>query len=105
MIVLSTIYNFALSTFLGCHHRRMTRPFTIENECYMVCLDCGRQRFYSTETMRLLGRRESRRLRAALAARPPLEATPRAFPKSLPAMQPESAGPRLVRKRGSRVAA
>jgi hypothetical protein len=105
MIVLSKIYNFILDTILGCHHRRMTRPFTIEDQCYMVCLDCGRQRFYSTETMRLLGRREARRLQAALAASPAAVPAPRAVPKPIPAAQPTYAGPRLVRKGRRNVAA
>ncbi len=105
MRVLSLIYNFALNTFLGCHHSRLTRPFTIEEQCYMVCLDCGRRRFYSTETMRPLGRRESRRLQALLAAQPAIERAPRAYPKPLPAAQPALGGPRLVRRRKSDVAA
>ncbi len=105
MSVLSTIYNFVVNIFLGCHHSRMTRPFTIEQQCYMVCLDCGWQRFYSTDTMRPLGRRESRRLRAALAARPAVERMPRATPKPIPVPQPVYAGPRLVRKGTPNIAA
>ncbi len=48
----------------GCHHNRQTRPFTIEAETYKVCLDCGRQIFYSTERMTPLTMREVRRMKA-----------------------------------------
>ena len=103
----SSIYQFALNTILGCHHRNVTRPFTIEDRCYMVCLDCGRQRFYSTETMRPLGRRETRRLQSLLERQPAVERAPRAYPKPLPEARPLHSGPALVpsRKAGPRVAA
>ena len=106
MRLLSLAQNFVVNTFLGCHHRNVTRPFTIEDRCYMVCLDCGRQRFYSTETMRPLGRRETRRLQAVLDTQPAIGHAPRAYPKPQPAARPIHAGPELVtsRKRNSRAA-
>lgn len=27
-----------------CRHRNMSRPITLGNRCYDVCLDCGRER-------------------------------------------------------------
>ncbi len=58
----------AISSVFGCPHDRMTRPFTIDRQSYMVCLECGTKVFYSTEQMRRLSRREVRRLTAANAA-------------------------------------
>lgn len=58
----------AISSVFGCPHDRMTRPFTIDWQSYMVCLECGKKVFYSTEQMRRLSRREVRRLSAANAA-------------------------------------
>lgn len=65
MRVLRSICDTAIDLCLGCRHDRLTRPFTIGAESYMVCLDCGRQLFYSLEDMRRLSRREVRQLRAA----------------------------------------
>ncbi len=61
MRVLRTAINFVSSAF-GCGHGRMSRPFTIDRQTYLVCLDCGRKVFYSTERMRCLSAREIRRL-------------------------------------------
>ncbi len=58
----------AISSVFGCTHDRMTRPFTIDRQSYMVCLECGKKVFYSTEQMRRLSRREVRHLAAANAA-------------------------------------
>ncbi len=65
MRVLRFLRDTAVDLCLGCRHNRLTRPFTIENESYMVCLDCGKQLFYSMEDMRRLSGRELRHLRAA----------------------------------------
>ncbi len=65
MRVLRFLCDTAIDLCLGCRHDRVTRPFTIEDESYMVCLDCGKQLFYSLETMRRLSSRELRRMRAA----------------------------------------
>lgn len=61
--VLAKIVNF----FFGCHHERLTRMFTLEQETYKVCLDCGSHIYYSLETLRPLSPRELRRMRAARA--------------------------------------
>jgi hypothetical protein len=67
MNIIRAILNFLYEVFLGCSHQRLTRPFTLQNETYMVCLDCGKQIYYSTETMRTLSAREVRRMHAANA--------------------------------------
>jgi hypothetical protein len=60
----SSVFGFVYEFFFGCRHNRQTRPFTIEAETYKVCLDCGRQIFYSTERMTPLSMREVRRMKA-----------------------------------------
>lgn len=67
MSVVRGILNFLYEVFLGCSHRRLTRPFTLENETYMVCLDCGKQIYYSMDSMHTLSAREVRRMHAANA--------------------------------------
>ncbi len=54
----------AFSSVFGCSHDRLSRPFTIQRQSYMVCLECGQKVFYSMEEMRRLSRREVRRLHA-----------------------------------------
>ena len=67
----------AVSSVFGCQHDRLSRPFTIAHQSYMVCLDCGHQVFYSMDEMRRLTRREVRRLRVTAAGKmPPEKETP-----------------------------
>lgn len=47
----------------GCRHRKLSRVFTIDNQSYRVCCECGATFNYSLETMSV-GRR--RRLLSAL---------------------------------------
>ena len=68
MSILHAIVNFLYGLLLGCRHDRLTRPFTIEQQTYKVCLDCGRHIFYSTNTMRPLKGRDLRRQQALQAA-------------------------------------
>ncbi|HSY71348.1 MAG TPA: hypothetical protein VK798_03870 [Alloacidobacterium sp.] len=68
MKVLQAIFNFLYEILLGCRHDRLTRPFTLQQQTYKVCLDCGKHVFYSTDTMRPLSGRELRRLRAMQAS-------------------------------------
>ena len=48
-----------LNLLFRCAHRRLTRPFSPLNcggpqeECYVVCLDCGKQFSYDLEEMRI----------------------------------------------------
>lgn len=39
MNLLLWIFQFAF----GCHHRHMSRVFTIKHRTYRVCFDCGRE--------------------------------------------------------------
>ena len=62
MSLLRGFFAFFYEIIFGCRHDRLTRPFTIEAHTYKVCLDCGKQVFYSAETMRPLSGREVRRM-------------------------------------------
>jgi hypothetical protein len=64
MNILQAIFNFFYAILLGCRHDRLTRPFTIQRQTYKVCLDCGKQVYYSADTMRPLSAREVRRMHA-----------------------------------------
>ena len=64
---LQAVLNFFSEILFGCTHSRVTRPFTLENETYEVCLDCGKQIFYSPTEMRRRTPFEVRRIRAARA--------------------------------------
>jgi hypothetical protein len=61
------VCNFLHEIVLGCNHQHLTRPFTLEKQTYMVCLDCGKQIYYSAASMRPLTVREVRRMHAAQA--------------------------------------
>jgi hypothetical protein len=61
------IVGFFSEILFGCSHGRLTRPFTIHEETYMVCLDCGKQVYYSANEMRPLNPWEVRRMKAARA--------------------------------------
>jgi hypothetical protein len=50
--------NACLEFLIGCLHRNQTRPFTLNDRCYTVCLDCGRELPYSWHAMRPLNRAE-----------------------------------------------
>lgn len=62
---LRAIIDFFAEILLGCSHSRVTRPFTIKGETYMVCLSCGKQIYYSAKEMRPLSLGEVRRMKAA----------------------------------------
>lgn len=64
---LSSLPGFFYDMLFGCRHTRLTRPFTLEQETYKVCLDCGRKVYYSRERMEPLTPREVRRMKAARA--------------------------------------
>ncbi|HEY0757948.1 MAG TPA: hypothetical protein VGD59_01695 [Acidisarcina sp.] len=64
---ISAILGFFYEILLGCRHNKLTRPFTLEQQTYKVCLDCGRQVFYSAESMRPLSSGEIRRMQLANA--------------------------------------
>jgi hypothetical protein len=45
----------------ACRHRFQSRPFTLNNETYKVCLDCGKKTQYSLERMTPLRLKKQRR--------------------------------------------
>jgi hypothetical protein len=44
---------------LGCHHRQLSRAFTIDHRTYQVCFDCGRKLQYSWKAMSLIKTNET----------------------------------------------
>lgn len=54
----------ALEFAFGCHHRKLSRVFTIDGHSYKVCCDCGATFNYSLETMSTI--QHHRRLFSAL---------------------------------------
>lgn len=80
------IVSFFSEILFGCSHSRLTRPFTIHQETYMVCLDCGKQVYYSAKEMRPLTNWEVRRMKAARAGEVKVVPIPAAgVPQLLPA--------------------
>jgi len=67
MSVLRAMFRFFYEIILGCSHSHLTRIFTLQDETYRVCLDCGVHVPYSSVTMKPLSAREIRRIRAARA--------------------------------------
>jgi uncharacterized membrane protein len=41
----------ALDFVFGCHHKNLSRVFTLDGHTYCVCLDCGARFEYSLKTM------------------------------------------------------
>jgi hypothetical protein len=64
MSVVRAIFNFFYEIFLGCRHNHLTRLFTLQEETYKVCLDCGTHIPHSPITLRPLSAREIRRMKA-----------------------------------------
>ena len=60
-----SLLGFIYDVIFGCRHSRQTRPFTLEQQTYKVCLDCGSKIFYSRERMTPLSAREVRRMKTA----------------------------------------
>ena len=54
----------ALEFALGCHHRHLSRVFTLRGRSYKVCCDCGQTFDYSLLTMSTV--QSHRRLSAIL---------------------------------------
>jgi hypothetical protein len=50
-----------LDLLFGCPHRHQSRPFTLNKNCYTVCLDCGHETPYSWREMRPITRADKRR--------------------------------------------
>jgi uncharacterized membrane protein len=41
----------ALDFVFGCHHKNLSRVFTLDGHTYRVCCDCGARFRYSLKTM------------------------------------------------------
>jgi hypothetical protein len=67
MTWIHSLLGFVYDILFGCRHWSQTRPFTLEKQTYKVCLDCGKQIYYSRERMTPLTAREVRRMKAAAA--------------------------------------
>ena len=39
-----------LKRLLGCRHRYMSYPFTVDDERYRTCLECGARRAFNKHT-------------------------------------------------------
>jgi hypothetical protein len=76
MIWIQNLLGFFYDVMFGCRHWSQTRPFTLEQQTYKVCLDCGKQIYYSPERMTPLSAREVRRMKAASAGAVTLIASP-----------------------------
>jgi hypothetical protein len=64
---LHAVLRFFSEILFGCNHLRVTRPFTLGEQTYKVCLDCGKQIYYSAQEMRPLTPWEIRRMKATQA--------------------------------------
>jgi hypothetical protein len=64
---IQNLLGFFYDVIFGCRHWSQTRPFTLEQQTYKVCLDCGKQIYYSPERMTPLSAREGRRMKATTA--------------------------------------
>ena len=62
---IQSLLGFFYDIIFGCRHWSQTRPFTLDQQTYKVCLDCGKQIYYSRERMTPLSAREVRRMKAA----------------------------------------
>lgn len=81
------VLSFFSEILFGCSHSRVTRPFTLQNETYKVCLDCGKQIYYSAQEMRPLTAWEIRRMKAANAGEVKVVPLPPAGPQLVPACE------------------
>jgi hypothetical protein len=81
MACLLAVRSFFSEILFGCSHSRVTRPFTLDEETYEVCLDCGKQIYYSAQEMRPLTSWEVRRMKAARAGEMKVLPIPSAVPQ------------------------
>ena len=87
---LRSVVRFFVELLVGCSHSKVTRPFTIGQETYKVCLSCGKQIYYSATEMRPLTPREIRRMKAAHAGEVRVIPGPVAVPQLVPARENKS---------------
>jgi hypothetical protein len=84
---LRAVVNFFTEILFGCSHMKLTRPFTIKGETYMVCLSCGKQVYYSAKEMRPLSMSEVRRMRSATIGEVKVMPVPATGPALVPAQE------------------
>ncbi len=61
---MTAFFEFAFDWIFGCHHRHLSRVFTIERQTYQVCFACGGKLRYSWRTMSLIKPEPSRMQRS-----------------------------------------
>jgi len=44
-----------LAALFGCWHKSLSRPFTIGNDSYCACLDCGARQPFDVQTLKTYG--------------------------------------------------
>jgi hypothetical protein len=44
-----------LAQLFGCWHKHISRPFTIGNNSYRACLDCGARKPFDAKTLKTYG--------------------------------------------------
>ena len=44
-----------LGALFGCWHKSLSRPFTIGNDSYCACLECGARKHFDPQTLRTFG--------------------------------------------------
>jgi len=47
-------FEIMVDWIFGCHHRRLSRVFTIDRQTYQVCFACGAKLRYSWRMMSLI---------------------------------------------------
>jgi hypothetical protein len=52
---MKTLLRWIFMSLFGCHHRHVSRVFTIQQRTYQVCCDCGEELAYSWERMQRVG--------------------------------------------------
>lgn len=88
-----SILEFVLDFLFGCRHDHLTRPFTLDEQTYMVCLDCGKRVYYSTDRMKPMKQREVREMKMAVqAARVNVIAMPSGMPPKIHASSVKPSG-------------
>ena len=48
---METPLRWVFASLFGCHHRKLSRVFTIQRRTYQVCFECGREFEYSWAKM------------------------------------------------------
>jgi hypothetical protein len=59
--------NAIFEWIFGCHHRQLSRVFTIDRKTYQVCFACGRKLHYSWRAMSLIKTSETPQTLASFA--------------------------------------